>query len=205
ARDESVLFQVDDAWYTADFGQNLRHIFSADPQLDFFFCRYGSHPEALDAGETFQLASIADVMKNASSITIFASGHAVRATGGMDEELGVGAKFRGGEDTDFALRLASVSRKTMWTPRALVGHRDKIGLDASRYYIGALAAIARNTNRQPAMYYQVLRKIAVGGYYVLRGRLSLWRWIADTVQALSASRPAQASRTGAFLAKSPSS
>ncbi|MEL6978599.1 MAG: glycosyltransferase family A protein [Pseudomonadota bacterium] len=185
--EDIVAFPDDDAWYPPGFVAHLRALFEERPTLDFYFCHYASEPDAAQSSRSVE-PDVGQVLRFASSNTIFARGGAVRAVGGFDEDLGVGAPLGGGEDTDFALRLRAASREVLGAQQCLVGHRDRQNEHRSRYYRGSLAAISRNTNREASLYFQLARKIGVGGFYVLKGEHSLKTWVATTAEALKAPR-----------------
>lgn len=170
AADTLVAFPDDDAWYPPGLLAGVTRLMDRGG-ADFVFCRYAARPYDFGAGEA-RPARLAEVITAASSNTIFLSGAIVRAVGGFDEDLGVGARVNGGEDTDYALRAHARARLTLIDPRPLVGHRDPDPTLRGRYYAGSLRAIARHARAHPAGAVPLVRKLAVGAYYVLRGRLS---------------------------------
>lgn len=170
AADTLVAFPDDDAWYPAGLLPGIVALFD-DAETGFFFCRYAARPQGWGAGAA-RRARLAEVVRGASSNTIFLRGSVAERVGGFDEQLGVGAPVNGGEDTDYALRAHAAAARTLGDQRALVGHRDPDPTLRGRYYAGSLRAIARHARAHPTGAGQLARKLAVGAYYVLRGRLS---------------------------------
>lgn len=83
---------------------------------------------------------------------------AVRAVGGFDERLGVGARFRAAEDTDLFRRLLTAGWQGRYEPAAVVGHRQwrsrSQALHAAYGYgvgFGAMAGKARNDGTGAAL------------------------------------------------------
>jgi hypothetical protein len=184
--DALVAFPDDDCWYPPGFLGAVAALFAHEPELDFWFCSYGSRPssEAPRAGA----ANIGRLVRNASSNTLFLRGRAVTAVGEFDEGLGVGTPLGGSEDLDYALRAFRSSRRTAYQAAVLVGHRDKSPDVVARYFASALIVLARHARR--GAFLQFLRKIAVGVYLVLGRRLpprelaaALRRAIAELVAA----------------------
>jgi Glycosyl transferase family 2 len=166
-----VAFPDDDCWYPPGFLAQLTGLFARDPELDFWFCRYGSQPsEARFAQAEPGAARTAEVVRNASSNTIFLRGRVVNAIGEFDERLGVGTPMGGAEDLDYALRAHRAARKTAYWDGALVGHRDKSPELLARYYASGLFVLARHARGGASNEFH--RKIAVGIYYALRRRLT---------------------------------
>jgi hypothetical protein len=168
--DALVAFPDDDCWYPPGFLAQVAALFARDPQLDFWFCRYGSQPSQSTFAEAVPtVASTAEIVRNASSNTIFLRGRVVNAIGGFDEALGVGTPAGGAEDLDFVLRARRAARKTAYWDEALVGHRDKNPELLARYYPSGLLVLARYARSGASSEFR--RKIAVGIYHMLRRRI----------------------------------
>lgn len=190
AADALVGFPDDDCWYPPGFLARLLALFERHATLDFWFCRYGSQPIAASFASV--PARTGQIVRNASSNTIFLRGRAVRAVGEFDEALGVGSALGGAEDTDYALRASRFSRGTLFSDTVLVGHRDKSADVRVRYYASGLVVLARHDG--PGARLQFLRKLAVGVYFILRKQLTPQAFVAALQQALAARRAA--SRAG---------
>jgi hypothetical protein len=172
ATDTLVAFPDDDCWYPPGFLVQVATLFARNPELDFWFCRYASKPSQARFAEADPgIARIADIVRNASSNTIFMRGRLVKAIGEFDEGLGVGTPMGGAEDLDYVLRACRAARITAYYDAALVGHRDKSRQLLARYYASSLLVLARHARNGASGEFR--RKIAVGIYYVLRRRLTL--------------------------------
>jgi hypothetical protein len=183
--DALVAFPDDDCWYPPGLLVHVAGLFTGNAELDFWFCRYASNPSVLTQDTSratlpldLRAARMAEIVRNASSNTIFMRGRVINAIGDFDEGLGVGTPLGGAEDLDYVLRAHRVARKTSYCDAALVGHRDKSRELLARYYASSLVVLARHARTGAAS--EFYRKIAVGIYYALRRRLS----IADYGRAL---------------------
>jgi hypothetical protein len=189
AADALVAFPDDDCWYPAGFLVQVAALFARDGTLDFWFCRYASQPAlASFGGAASATARTSEVVRNASSNTMFLRGRVVAAIGEFDEALGVGTPMGGSEDLDYALRACRVGRKIAYRDEALVGHRDKSPKFRSLYYVSGLVVLARHARYGAARAF--LRKIAVGLYLILRHELALADFAAALRRALGEYRAA---------------
>jgi hypothetical protein len=192
--DSVVAFPDDDCWYPAGFLRQVVELFERETELDFWICRYGSQPVA----ESFAhgrpaLARTREVVRNASSNTMFLRGRLVTSIGEFDEGLGVGTPMGGSEDLDYALRASRTSRQTAYLDSVLVGHRDKSPEIRARYYLSSLTVLARHARYGARS--EFLRKIAVGAYLVLRHELAAKDYLGalNQVRVLSLKSDATAS------------
>jgi hypothetical protein len=169
-----LAFPDDDGWYPPATLETIVNAFTRDRQLDFWFCRYAAAPEP--AGAPGQPAArqpgLAEVVRRASSNTIFLRGSLARQVCRFDEELGVGTHNGSGEDTDVALRAFILARRTLYLDAAAVGHRDPDPALRSRYYRGSLTVLASYVGARPGVLREFLRKLLIGGYLVARKELS---------------------------------
>ena len=194
APDALVAFPDDDCWYPSGLLSQLAQLFARDPTLDFWFCRYASNPVRTSvAGAPPARASIGQIVRNASSNTLFLRGRVVTAVGEFDEALGVGTAMGGSEDIDYALRAQRVARKTLYCDAALVGHRDKSPGVRATYYPSSLVVLARHA-RHGALA-EFLRKIAVGMYLVTRRELGFADFVAALRRAMPEWRAAKSKRS----------
>lgn len=170
--DAVVAFPDDDCWYPDGFLSQVASLFVRDATLDFWFCRYASQPmrESFAAAEPAG-ARTGEIVRNASSNTIFLRGRVVTAIGEFDEELGVGTPLGGSEDIDYALRARCIARKTAYRDAALVGHRDKSPSVRAGYYTSSLLVLARHARHGAGR--EFFRKIAVGAYLTMRRELAV--------------------------------
>jgi hypothetical protein len=175
-----VAFPDDDCWYPDRLLPWIRPQFSADGSLDFFFCSYASKPRLIgEIAAQPRLAKARDVIRGASSNTIFLRGSTARAVGLFDEDLGVGTRNNGGEDIEYALRVFLKARKTLFLEAQIVGHRDKMPGLRAKYYRGSLLAIRRHAASHPGIALEYARKIAVGGALALKGEMPPAKWLGD--------------------------
>lgn len=172
-----VAFPDDDCWYPDG---TLAAVIAAfrDPQLDFWFCRYGSH--AVAPTRKAEVPPLQSVISYASSNTIFLRGSLAQKTQGFDERLGIGSEINGGEDTEYALKAFHGARKSLFVSERAVGHRDFDGSHRSRYFSGAMVAIWRHAGKSPAGIWAAMRKTLVGVALAATGRMA----VGDLVHAL---------------------
>jgi hypothetical protein len=184
-----VGFPDDDCWYPPGTLEYIANQFSRGPELDLWFCRYSSDPAAIsDVGNDPRPARARDVIRHASSNTMFVRGKLIQSGAMFDENLGVGTPIGGAEDMEFALRAHILGSRTMHFDAALIGHRDKNPQLRAKYYRGGLVAIARHAQRQGGIVIELARKIAVGGWLTLRGELSFGGFLGALSEAFSAWR-----------------
>jgi hypothetical protein len=188
-----VGFPDDDCWYPHGTLEMIVRLFARSSQLGLWFCRYSSKPVPVDeACRALRAASARDVVREASSNTIFVRGRVLRDDAVFDETLGVGTVNGGGEDTEFALRAYLSSDQSVYLPAPVVGHRDKTPQLRPKYYRGGLIALARHARQQPRIGYELLRKLAVGLYLVLTRQLPIAGFRTAVAAALKSRRPAAA-------------
>ncbi len=194
--DALVAFPDDDCWYPPGFLSQVAQLFRSDESLDFWFCRYASQPiQAALADAPTATAHVGQIVRNASSNTMFLRGRIVTAIGEFDEALGVGTPMGGSEDIDYALRAQRVARKTRYCDAALVGHRDKSPAVRANYYPSSLLVLARHARHGATK--EFLRKIAVGIYLVSRRELRLASFAAALRRAMPEWRAAKPRRAHA--------
>lgn len=183
-----VGFPDDDCWYPRDTLEYVADQFSRVLELDLWLCRYSSNPILVtDSNMSSRPANARDVIRAASANTIFVRGRIIRSGISFDEELGLGTLI-GGEDTEFALRAHILGMQTMYLDAAVVGHRDKNSQLRAKYYRGGLIAIARHSQQGGSIVIELIRKIAVGGWLMLRGELSFAGFLGALSAAFSAWR-----------------
>jgi hypothetical protein len=182
--DTVIAFPDDDCWYPPGLLRQVVGLFRREARLDLWFCRYAPQPvpATLD-GRPLAPAPMRDIVRQASSNTIFLRGSVVAALGPFDEQLGVGTPLGGAEDLDYALRAAARSRLAACTAEPLVGHRAKNAQLRARYYMSGLLVLARHLRRGTMA--EFLRKIAVGLYLVLRRELSPALFVSALRRALA--------------------
>jgi hypothetical protein len=175
--DGVVAFPDDDAWYPDGTLDRIVDDFTADKTLDFWFSRYGMQAVSALNYEAVS-PSLQKVISLASSNTIVVRSNLASQIGGFDLDLGVGAILSGGEDTDYAIRAYKAARKTLFIDAKCVGHRDPQPALKAKYYPGSLRAIAKNTTFHLTEIIALSRKLLVGGFLSLRGRMALRDYVA---------------------------
>jgi hypothetical protein len=184
-----VGFPDDDCWYPEGTLEYIGELFSRIPELDLWFCRYGSAPRSvLDVGAVSKPACARHVIRQASSNTMFVRGKIIQSGASFDEALGVGTPIGGAEDTEFALRAHIAGTQSMYLNAVVIGHRDKNPQLRAKYFRGGLIAIARHAQRQGGIVVELARKVAVGGWLMLRGELSFWGFLGALSEAFNAWR-----------------
>jgi hypothetical protein len=178
--DALVAFPDDDGWYPDGLVPQLTERFAADPGLGFLFCRYGSQPRMWSdqPAPEVRLASARDVVRNASSNTLFVTGATAHQVGLFDEALGLGTPNQGAEDLDYALRAFLSSERSTYMDAVLVGHRDKNPQIRAKYYRGGLITLARYAGRRGAIGAEYVRKVGVGAYLCLRRELGFGAYLS---------------------------
>jgi hypothetical protein len=179
ARAEICAFPDDDAWYPDGVLHAFHRMFQADGDIGIAVCRYGSSPSTARDPAKFvasftRTQSCFAYLKRVASITLFLRSSLAQSVGYFDERLGVGAPINGGEDTDYALRAYCSSRmKVVLADDMYMGHRDRLPANYPKYFAGGLFAIARSAPRSACITVQMVRRICIGAYLVLTGRMSL--------------------------------
>ncbi len=172
-----VAFPDDDCWYPFENLDRIIFRFKNDYSLDYLFCRYSFSPvEFTNKLIINDLPSVFKVAAFASSNTFFARGDLIKKSGFFDEDLGVGAKYNGGEDTDYALRIFSIAEKCEFINEPLIGHRDPDPTLKGVYYPGALLAIASNARFVKGGWKLFIKKILVGGHLVITGKVPIGKY-----------------------------
>lgn len=174
--DTVVAFPDDDCWYPEGFLIGLTNIVNQS-HSDFFFCCYGTETESIKLAQPIKIASYRDLVFNASSNTLFIRSSVVKQVGYFNENLGVGARFNGGEDLDYALRAYRRAGQTVFCSSVLVGHRDKMTTLRGSYYTGSALALRNNALYSLSATMQFIRKIAIGVYLVLKREMPIRKLI----------------------------
>jgi hypothetical protein len=188
-----VGFPDDDCWYPCGTLELIARSFAQLPQLGLWFCRYSSMPASVsEANHALRLASPRDVIREASSNTMFVRGRVLRGDAVFDETLGIGTVNGGGEDTEFALRAYLSSAQSLYLSAPVIGHRDKTPQLRPKYYRGGLIALARHARLQPRIGFELARKLAVGVWLVGTRQLPVAAFRTAVAAALKSRRAAAA-------------
>jgi hypothetical protein len=190
SQDTILAFPDDDCFYTPDFWPLLVQAFQENPELDFWFCRYGEKPLPLPHSAlppSARQPQAFEVVRRCSSNTMIFRGCLAPAIGLFDENLGVGTPNKSSEDIDYALRGFGHARKSLFLDEKYVGHREAGAAPHATYYRGALMVIARY-QQQFGLRREYIRKILIGMVYVLRRRLTFGQFLSDVKASLSPSK-----------------
>lgn len=173
-----VAFPDDDAWYPRGALAYVARIFQGVDDIQVLLCRYGPSPSA-DCCNQIGKASLQAALTNGACATIFVRGGLLAQLGGFHQLLGLGTELRGGEDTEFVHRAFHLARgRLACTGAVLVGHAIAEPKRKAQYYEGALAALLAHARASPSASVAFLRKVAVGVWLVLTGRMSVNLYLA---------------------------
>lgn len=168
--DDIVGFPDDDSWYPEGVIAHIVSAFASRPDLDLWFCRYGSTAN-LEGNVVESKPALQTIISRASSNTTYYRGRVILAVGDFDENLGVGAPYNGGEDTDYALRASYVARSTSFLDARVIGHRDMFQELKGRYYGGTLIALWKSAHKSLPGRLALVRKLLVGVVLIAKGQM----------------------------------
>ncbi|MDX6720717.1 MAG: hypothetical protein QOJ63_2971 [Solirubrobacteraceae bacterium] len=123
------------------------------------------------------------VMRVASSNNLFFRAEVVRAVGGFDERLGLGARYGASEDSDYVLRALALGFGGVYVPEALVEHPYKPGR-ADEYYRGNVAVLAKHA-RTGGTALLLARRLATGVVLTARSRLAATAYLRTLADAIA--------------------
>jgi hypothetical protein len=187
-----VGFPDDDCWFPDGFLGRLVALFGQSANLDVLVCRVSLDPNAdgFDAASSRPMA-VRQAVRVTTSNNMFFRGSLIAAIGRFDPGLGLGTASGGGEDTDYVIRAFLQARDAELIDRPLVGHPVPDRVSAARYFRGALIVLAYHARSRPALTLEYLRKILVGLYFTMSGKISVAGYrhaLADGARALRAKR-----------------
>ncbi len=189
--DDIVGFPDDDCWYPVSFHQRLSQVFASCGTLDLLVCRVSLEPD-LDAFDARDVTPITtpQVVRLPNSNSMFLRASLVANVGRFDPTLGLGTPNGGGEDTDFVVRAYLLANAAGIIDRPLVGHPEPDRTTAAKYFRGALIVLARHGRQSPALLRELLRKVLVGLYFVVCGKLrvpTFWGALVEGARTFVAS------------------
>jgi len=169
-----VAFPDDDCWYPMNNFEDLINLFYSE-KLDYLVTKYrfSEHDEVPSSILKIRKKSVFKFFEFSSSITIFVTGKIFKEIGCFDERLGVGAKFVGGEDLDYSINAYYRSKNRSFLDLYLMAHKDRNITNKLKYYEGSLFVFAKNFHHSSVIRSLLLRKLAVGIYYVCKKRMNL--------------------------------
>ena len=89
----------------------------------------------------------------------------------FDTRLGLGAKYKAGEDLDLVLSRLIKGQKGVWSPDLRVGHPKKAR--AMEYFPGSIAALKTNSRYHPNLKFLAFRRLVHGIVFTTTGKLDL--------------------------------
>ena len=172
--DTIVAFPDDDCWYPPLFLGRLEALFRSSAGMDFLVTPCDLNPDAGDFNlDDCRATRASEIIRKSSSNSMFLRGDLARKLRGYDETLGLGTPSNGGEDTDYAVRAYLSGHHAAFIDRAIVGHPAPTPGSTAKYYHGALLVLARHARSNGEVRREFVRKLAVGGYLLLRRRLGV--------------------------------
>lgn len=191
-----VAFPDDDCTYAPDTLGKVLHFFESGDGKRALFIR-GVDPKT---GEDFLRYPKAEMVIHSPrdprvflgiSISQFYPKEAVKAVGDFDEELGIGARWGSGEETDYALRVLEKGFSIHFRPDIRVFHekvsplaqRD-IPVEKVRVYSRGFGALCRKHGFELFLVGKVLKQLAGVLYFAIRLdlRRSAICWVTATAR-----------------------
>lgn len=187
--DDLAGFPDDDAWLPDQVAACLIKVFSHSDKLDLLICRVSLKPDkrAFNASDVGPV-STSQIVRVTTSNSMFIRGTLIPHLGDFDPALGVGTLNGGGEDTDFVIKAYLAARTSGLIDRPIIGHPEPDVASAAKYFRGGLVVLARHARSHPDLMREFVRKIAVGGYFILRQKVSLSTFFASSREAVHAFR-----------------
>lgn len=108
-------------------------------------------------------------MRVVASGSVFFAVGAVTAVGDFDTRLGLGARYRASEDSDYAIRALRHGATGLYLPALQVQHPYKRHRP-TEYYLGNVAVLAKHARAGITMH-SLVHRLVVGAGQVARGRL----------------------------------
>lgn len=167
-----VAFPDDDCWYPNNNFREIIYYFMSN-KLDYLITKYRyTNHDKVDFDKVACSCGLGEYLKYSSSITIFVTGKILNQVAYFDEKLGVGAKYIGGEDLDFSLRSYKLSKNRAFLNSFLLAHKDRNVANKVKYFEGSLYVFVKNSGGLKVSFY-LLRKVFVGFYYALSGKMTV--------------------------------
>jgi hypothetical protein len=178
--EDIVAFPDDDCWYPNSALSKICDAFAKDTLIQFLFCKYKSEDHDDTAINTKRRASIKELVRSASSNTIFLKGILALKIGGFDRHLGVGAPNNGGEDLDYSVKAYLNATQICFSPLNLIGHRNKDNSLRGKYFRGSTIVLRRYAFKRVGFFYEYIRKILIGCLISIKGEMSASELIIAT-------------------------
>jgi glycosyltransferase involved in cell wall biosynthesis len=123
-----IAFPDDDCEYEIDTLENVKYFFDSYKEYDFFSCNTkdkSSENKILNSKRKNADISIYNIMFTGISFTIFVRADAIKRFR-FDEQLGVGAEYGSGEESDLLLYLLKNNNKGFYNADTYIYHPYKI-------------------------------------------------------------------------------
>ncbi len=167
-----VGFPDDDAWYPAGALACLTQHFGTPNGLQFLLARFGPEPSSKNC-RSLQRMNLNRALSRGACAAMFLRTSLLQRLGGFNEILGLGSVLKGAEDTDLSIRAFYLAAgRSAYLPEYIVGHAAMPPAKKAEYFEAGLAVIMAHRHSSPAARVAVVRRLLVGVWHVLRGRLS---------------------------------
>ena len=168
-----VAFPDDDCRYPDGLLSRVsRHL--ADSQCDCVTGAYGPSLDAVDR-RRFPLRDApltpGQIMRNASSGSMFFTRRVVRAIGDFDARLGLGAAYGAGEDADYLLRALTLGFAGVYRPFDVVVEHPYKAYRPVEYYLGNVAVLAKHARGGVGTRLLLARRLLGGVLLALRSQI----------------------------------
>lgn len=169
-----IAFPDDDCWYPQQTLKFIFNQFEQLPSLDLFFCKYRqtNHEKPILEKVNYSV-STRELIRNASSNTIFIRGKITNQLDGFDRELGVGAPNNGGEDLDYAIRAYIQADNVAFLNSYIIGHRNKDSSLRGKYFRGSAIVLNRYKYKSFIFFFESIRKFFIGMTLIAKGEITL--------------------------------
>ncbi|PKM76775.1 MAG: glycosyltransferase family 2 protein [Firmicutes bacterium HGW-Firmicutes-15] len=201
ASGEIIGFPDDDCWYPTDLLKNVLDFFNRCPEWDGFIGRtvgIEGNTVMLRFDNRAGAVTKYNAWRRGVTSTMFFKSHIMMASGGFDEQLGVGADspWGSGEETDYLIRLLNDGCRIFYDPTLILYHpnplkyaQEKLLVRAYSYGCGMGKVLRKHNYPLWFFLYYLIRSIGGGllalsradwalvTYYreCFRGRLYGWR------------------------------
>lgn len=176
-QDDEIIVGIpdDDVIFSPGFFTGLAALFDPSPDLDFVVVGSGDPPSGEPFPSSPEPLSTYQLVRRATSNTAYFRAGLLRRPRSFDTRLGPMTPTEGGEDSEFLFALARRSRRLGLVPGVYVRHRPETIQHTARYFMGSALALRSHLGWNATIKLVFLRKMMVGVYLVLTGRMPLGR------------------------------
>lgn len=199
---ELVAITGDDCVVRPDWLAAIERAFAADPRLAIVFGQVASGPCDPAVGfvpgcrieAEVVLDRLADVARlNGTTACMAVRREAWAALGGFDEQLGLGAPLRSGEDLDLALRALAAGWRVLQTPAVEVEHLTPVP------WGGRARVVRRNWHGSGAAFAKSFKLAPVGTGRALLALVGRWGSGGSGVAVTYGVRPHRSAMLAGFV------